>query len=364
MKILIVVEHYHPYIGGAEKLFRSLAESLVENGHQVTVLTTLYADYLSTDEMINGVHVKRIRCYNRFLFSFFAIPFVLKYGRGHDLIQTATYNAALPAWIGAKLLGKKSVLTFYEYWNKLWWQLPFLKHFHRIAYSNFEKLIFKLPFTHIVAISDFTKDELINGGKSEKKVSRIYCGMEKEWKNKEKRGPIQQKFRPLYLGRLGVSKGLDIIIPAFAEFNKKHPETELELVIPKYPTPLFRTIQDLIHQQPDPSIFKLYHELPYPELLKLIGQASCVCIPSYSEGFCFVAAEASGLGIPILSSGKGALQETVSGHHITLDSVEINDWTNGFEKAYNNQYEYCPPKYFSLEDSVRKYIELYRTILT
>ena len=39
MKILFVTDYYYPHIGGVEKLFKSLAESLVEKGNKVSVIT-------------------------------------------------------------------------------------------------------------------------------------------------------------------------------------------------------------------------------------------------------------------------------------------------------------------------------------
>ena len=39
MKILFVCENYYPHFGGAEVLFKSLAEGFSKKGHQVSVLT-------------------------------------------------------------------------------------------------------------------------------------------------------------------------------------------------------------------------------------------------------------------------------------------------------------------------------------
>ncbi|MBS3127462.1 glycosyltransferase [Candidatus Woesearchaeota archaeon] len=39
MKILFICENYYPHLGGAEVVFKNLAEGYVKRGHQVTVLT-------------------------------------------------------------------------------------------------------------------------------------------------------------------------------------------------------------------------------------------------------------------------------------------------------------------------------------
>jgi glycosyltransferase involved in cell wall biosynthesis len=46
MKILFVLEHYPPYIGGAETLFGLLADQLVKHGHKVRVITTRFRSNL------------------------------------------------------------------------------------------------------------------------------------------------------------------------------------------------------------------------------------------------------------------------------------------------------------------------------
>ena len=51
MKILYVVEHYHPYIGGVEKLFKSLAEEVAKSVNEVTIVTTKHKKNLPSKEM-------------------------------------------------------------------------------------------------------------------------------------------------------------------------------------------------------------------------------------------------------------------------------------------------------------------------
>ena len=63
-------------------------------------------------------------------------------------------------------------------------------------------------------------------------------------------------------------------------------------------------------------------QLNRDDLSKTISKTNCILIPSYSEGFCFSAAESIGLKIPIISSNKGALKEVVSGKHIIMNKMK------------------------------------------
>jgi len=59
MKTMFVVSHYYPYTGGVEYVVKSVAERLVEKGHDVTVLCGESSIDNPREEWINGVHVFR-----------------------------------------------------------------------------------------------------------------------------------------------------------------------------------------------------------------------------------------------------------------------------------------------------------------
>jgi glycosyltransferase involved in cell wall biosynthesis len=59
MRIMFVVSHYYPYIGGVEYVVKSVAERLVKRGHDVTVLCGEPNINSPREEHVNGVHVFR-----------------------------------------------------------------------------------------------------------------------------------------------------------------------------------------------------------------------------------------------------------------------------------------------------------------
>ena len=144
MKILYVVEHYHPYIGGVEKLFKTLCEEVAAQGDEVTVVTTLHNKRLQQKETLNGVSIRRIPVKNRYLFTFFGWIWILKYAKGKDLIHTTSYNAALPAFFTGLFMRKKVIVTFHEVWQEQWFEVPFLSAFERWGFFLYEKFILKL----------------------------------------------------------------------------------------------------------------------------------------------------------------------------------------------------------------------------
>lgn len=362
MKILFVLEHYYPYLGGAEKLFQQVAEAFVQEGHQVAVVTTLFNQALPHQETINGVEVNRLACRSRFLFTFLSMPLVWKHASSSDVIFTTTYNAALPSWIVGKLRRKKTILVFHEYWGRLWFTLPYLSPIQRVLFFAYEWLIVKLSFHRYIAVSQSTQDRLIEVGIPSKRISQIYNGID-YGRFRPFRWEPAGDFTLLYYGRLGVSKGLDLLLPAWKAFkNDGHPG-QLHLIIPKYPLPLYQqmlsTIKKLNISDRD---IQLFHELEQETLFTKVSKAHAVIIPSYSEGFCFVAAETMAIGTPIISSGKGALKEVVSGQFIELDQLKTDTIVQALKKASEGRWTSSPRNRFPLTQAKQAYLKLLASV--
>jgi len=361
MKILFVLEYYYPNVGGIEKLFKKLAEALVVEGNEVMVLTNRFDRTLLSEEMINGVLVRRLNLKNRFFFSFFSLPVVLKCAKKFDLIHTTSYNAALPASFAGKLLNKKVIITFHEVWGNLWFKLPFINSIQKTLFYLYEKLILTLPFYKFIAVSDSTKQSLINHGISPQKIIRIYNGIEYKSKINEETMP-STNFTFTFLGRLGVSKGLDLLIPATERFIKDYPESIFQIISPDNPKNIKQKIENLISKYHLAENIKWFKNLDSNQIEEKLLSSDCLVISSYSEGFCFVAAEAVALGVPIISSDKAALKEVVSGKFIKMKTLDSEGIYEALVKARNEEYEVTPIKIFLFQDTLEAYLKLYQSI--
>lgn len=362
MRILFVLEHFYPYIGGVETLFLELSRALVDQGHHVEVVTTRFRRDLPGVEEVEGVHIYRVRCFNRFLFSFLSIPKVIARARHCDLVQTTSYNAALPAWLGACMVRKPIVITFHEVWGRLWGALPFIPRLLRYAYRGWEWLILRLPYHRMIAVSDATRHSLVRSGIPPDRVRRIYNGLDYGQFPHDAWQPPGE-FVYTYFGRLGASKGLDLLLPAASVISKKYPQSRFKLIIPRYPAGIFRDVMSLISAEKLEHHVTLYHDLPRSQLFEEVRTSSCVVVPSYSEGFCFVAAEAVAWGVPVLSSQKSALAEVVGGQYIEINPLSKDGIIRALEKAILGQWQYKPHTRFPLQASVIQYIHMYEALL-
>lgn len=361
MKILFVLEYYYPNIGGVERLFKSLTEHLVSSGNEVTVITNRFDKKLKKREYIKGVFVRRLNFRNRFLFTFFSLPWVFNYSRNKDLIHTTSYNAALPSFFAAKLLGKKVIITFHEAWGKLWFKLPFINPLSKLLFYLYEQMIIGFRFHKFIAVSEYTKDCLINTGVNKDRIVRIYNGLVYPgflWN--ELQG--NNDFIFTFFGRLGPSKGIDILIKASMKFLKENSDARLRLIITKKPKSILRYIHSEIQMNSLNEQVEIFHHLPDEELRKKLLSSSCVVIPSISEGFCFAAAETIALGVPLVSSDMGALKEVVSGKHIKMRDYSVNMLVETLEKAKNSDWEKTEVKRFELSDTLNDYKNLYNKL--
>src|SRR3989344_892281 len=229
MRVLFVIENYLPHIGGVEVVFRNLCEDLAKQGHTVDIVTHRLKG-TKKFEVINGVKVHRVNCFHsRYAFSFFSIPKAMALARKADIIHTTSFNGAPPAWLVSKIFGKPCVITVHEVWVGLWNQFteknPLSILFHDIA----ERLIYALPFDKYVAVSNSTRNQLLNIGIRKSKTQVIYNAMEyslfnpKKYSREKERKKLRlgkKEFAYLVYGRPGPSKGIEYAVMAVPEISR------------------------------------------------------------------------------------------------------------------------------------------------
>jgi glycosyltransferase involved in cell wall biosynthesis len=362
MRICFILEHYYPYIGGAEKLFRSLAGRLVSEGHDVRVITTRYVRSLPRHETIDGVEVKRVGSFGRYLFTLFSFPAVMAAVKQCDVVHTTSYNAALPAFIAARLRCRPVVITVHEVWGRMWYDVPFMSGWSRWLHRVYERFIVRLKFTRVIAVSNWTRKALMDNGVPPERIRMIYNGLDyTAYRGRQHDPPAG--FKCVYFGRLGVSKGLDILLEGWKLFCPHHPDARLLLIMPRRPKKLFRKLQRLIRALQIGDTIDMLHELDEDQLVRTIMQCSCAVVPSLSEGFGYSAAEASALGLPVITSGRGALGETVSGNCIVINELSPLGMSKALEAAFGGRWEIHPFAEFPLSRTINEHARLYKELV-
>ena len=355
----MILEYFKPHLGGVETLFDHLAQELSTAGHQVTILTSNHTGDLPSIEVMDRITIHRINVISRYLFTWKAFFPAYRLSKEVDIVHTTSYNAGLPALLAALINRKKSIITFHEVWGKLWFRLPFSNKISALFHALFEKILLILPFNLFVAVSNATKKRILENGVPENRIKVIYNGLTyKNTKVPESKNKVYT-----YFGRLGMSKGLDLLLPASIPFLKENPDYKLRLITPQKPAHIYQYLQKIIQKNQLEKQIEWKHEVPQQELENLLLSSKWVVIPSYSEGFCFAAAESAALGIPILASDKGSLPEVVSGLHLFFKPHSIDALTQTLKKASDQKWESKPLIKFELTQTVQSYLEVYQQML-
>ncbi len=363
MKILFVLENYFPNLGGVETLFKSLVEELEREGMEIVILTTRLSTADPVSQQLGNIRIIRLPFPNRYFFTLFAFFPILWYQRGCSLVHTTSYNAGLPAFFAAKLARKRIIITFHEVWSDLWFRLPFMSKPIKWGHYLFEQFLLRLPFDKFIAVSKNTASCLEKAGVAPHKITTIYNGV-----NYDELMPLpevrkREGFHYTFFGRLGISKGLDLMLDAAAIYQNLNPESSLTVIVPKKPEALLNIFKKIIQEKKLSDYIILKHELPFEELKKEIAMASCVVVPSYSEGFCFAAVECMALGTPVISSDQGALKEVISGRFIKMKNFNTEDLVKALQDAHAGKWTETPLRKFELSATTNNYLKLYREIL-
>lgn len=372
MRILFVCENYLPHYGGAEVVFKNLAEGYVKKGHHVSLVTHRLKG-TKKYELINGVKVYRINCFrNRYLFSFFSIPTVIKLAKKNQIIQTTSFNGAPPAWLAAKLTRKPVVITVHEVWVNKWHKVTDLTKLSCFIHNFLEKMIYLLNFNKYICVSNATRNDLLQLNINKKKATTIYNGLDYNFWNPAKYDgkkirkelELKEKFIYFSCGRPGSSKGFEYLIKAVPYIYKRIPNSTCLLMLgsaEKYPQK-FKKIKTIANKVGEDKI-KIISSVRNEELGDYIKAADCVVIPSIAEGFGYTAVEACAMDKPIIVTNAGSLPEVVSGKFVMVNPKSAREIAKGVEKMFKCEIKSMPLKKFTWNEAIDSYLKIYLEFL-
>ncbi|MBI3034088.1 glycosyltransferase family 4 protein [Candidatus Woesearchaeota archaeon] len=369
MKILFILDNYWPFRGGAETLFKNLAEGLAKEGNSITVLTRRIKGTKGF-EKLNGVKIHRISTLNRYLFTFLAIPKAISLAKEADIIHTTTFNSAFPAWIAAKISRKHSLITIHEVWMGKWEQYTDMGWLNAAVHTLLESPIYRLGFDKYICVSNSTKKQLLSSCRwiSAGKTEVIYNGLDYAHFNPKKHDgkAIRKKlnlgksFVCLTYGRAAPSKGMEYAVKSVPLARIKN--LKYLFIITRDYSERYQNITKTIKRMNTDRII-LLESVNYNELPDYIAAADCIAVPSLSEGFGYTAAEASAMGKPVVASNTTSLPETVSGKFVLVEPKSPKAIAEGIERAYNKKYSRTALRKFTIEENVKSHIQVYKNLL-
>ncbi|HDY86820.1 MAG TPA: glycosyltransferase family 1 protein [bacterium] len=370
-KILFVLEYYPPHMGGVEYLFENLTQMLARRGHEITVLTRRLKG-TKKDEVINGVHIIRIKTFNRYLYTFLAFFKAVIIAGKFDIIHTTTFNAAFPARLAAKFRKKPCVITVHEVWVNKWHSLTEFGPVSASIHNFLEKMIYLLSFDKYITVSHSSLTQLEANGIPVEKITMIYNGFDINSYDPEKfdglkirkQYEVENAFVIFSWGRPGVSKGHEYLLRAVPIILEKIPHAKLLLMLSNKGTyeKRYLLLTELINKLDISENVILIEPVPYGELWYRIKLADCVVVPSLTEGFGYTVVEACVMDTPVVASDTASIPEVISNKYVLVEPGNPGAIAEGVLKVSQKEYQTSPLKKFPWEENITKHEELYRTL--
>ena len=304
MRICLVYDCLFPHtVGGAERWYRSLAERLAADGHEVTYLTLRQWDR-GTPHGVEGVDVRvvgpRMKLYSgpgqrRILpplaFGAGVLWHLARHGRRYDVVHTCSfpYFSLLAAALVAPVHRYRIAADWFEVWSRGYWQ----EYLGRIAGwvgARVQRLCARVP-QHAFCFSQLyarrLRDEGLRGEIT--MLAGAYQGPETP-------RPIRAA-EPLvvFAGRHIPEKQVPAIVPAVARARASLPELRA-LILGDGPE------RELVLREVRAHGLQEVIEVPgfvATEVVEdAIARALCLLLPSRREGYGLVVVEAAASGTP------------------------------------------------------------------
>lgn len=177
----------------------------------------------------------------------------------------------------------------------------------------------------------------------------------------------QEPLRLLMIGRLTKQKGQAIVLSALA--NIKHLPWQMNIVGQGDD---YKKLRQITTQ------FGLEERIdfipPKKDVVKILGEAQVVLVPSLWEGLGVVAMEAMTAGRLVVASNTGGLPEIVQDKKtgLLVKPNDVNEWTKALESVITNSEAYKPlaeagqafaKENFGLQKTIGQYQKVYQEVL-
>ena len=361
--VLILSPFFRPNIGGVETYLNDLCEYLRRKKYSVFVIT--YQPLTSRTrglrvEKEEGLEIRRILWFGHnwfyklepypvleflyltpclFAYTFF---FLLKNHRRIDVIHAQGLNAAFITRFLARVFKKRSVMSTCAVYNLQ----------GRSLFSKIVKWTLS-PFNKILPLANFSKRELINTGLPENKMETYHLWVDQEiYKPQDKKKckdiiGLSGKFIVLFVGRLIKIKGVEVLIEAAKQINKK-----INIVFIGDNGPLVNVVKEAAAHFENIILVEGIHG---HQLIPYYQAADILIVPSqYEEAFGKVIIEALSCGTPVIGADKGAIPDIIT----PSVGCVINPTAENVKREIEHFY-YYPEILSKLTINCRSYAEIY-----
>jgi D-inositol-3-phosphate glycosyltransferase len=335
--VLLVCHHYPPHIGGLELVVQKQAESLVENGYQVVVLTSRYGRVRDGDRGGVGIQIIGVPC-SHILEKVLNIPFPLfsvsLIWRAWMLVRKAEvvhiHDAFyLSSWVTgtfARLLRKPMLVT--QHVAMVDHSSRFVMLVQRLVYATFGRWLFS-GACKVVVYNRNVESFLRSVGVPQGRILLLSNGIDTAAfrpATQEERAAIRQRFGlpqgrslVLFVGRLVEKKGYHVLLAA------RDPAYDLVFVGPG-PIPKDGRIEGVYWLGP----------LDQDQTAELFRACDLFAFPAVGEIFTLVMQEAMASGLPVVTTDDPAYYGSFVSRCITVSARDADSFREAIARTLSD----------------------------
>ena len=305
MKILAVnwLDRENPQAGGAEVHFFEIFRRLVTRGHEVTLVASGWRG-AAPRSTLDGIDVRR--CAGRHTFA------VVARRRVRNLLRHETYDVVvedinkLPLFLPTLTARPVYVIVPHLFgttaFREASWPIASVVWLSERPIPR----VYRRSAFH--AISESTRDDLIDRGVPAQAVRVIYPGVDASEYTPDPTGARRPVPTFAYVGRLKRYKGLDLALEAVALARRQAPTIRLEIAGSGDDRP---RLERIVQQLELGDCVRFLGFISEDEKRQLLREAWAVVFPSPKEGWGITNVEAAACGTPAVASDSPGLRESV-----------------------------------------------------
>ncbi|MCL2032304.1 MAG: glycosyltransferase family 4 protein [Methanomassiliicoccaceae archaeon] len=303
MRIVDVNPFFYPLRGGIEHRMHDTSRLLVERGHEVTVVTGRLPGTEEEETAPEGYRIVRLdsKFINIYNPPFISSKDVLENIAGIDPdIVNFNYRWAPSYSRDLKKYDGRKVFTYHNMWGE---GVGFQRKLSEINDGRFRNCL--ETFDHIIAVSDYVRNDLIRRGYSQRYVTTIPTGLSKFPEAGKGDGDFI-----LSLGRLVRTKGLDYLMEAMKDVDFKL------IICGKGPDQ--KRLAKLIVKFGLEDKVEMKGWVEEDEKERLMGSCRFFVMPSLFESLGLAAIEQMAYGRPIVHTDVNGLPDTIGDGGISV----------------------------------------------
>jgi glycosyltransferase involved in cell wall biosynthesis len=302
MRVAQICPLYYPSVGGIVSHVREISKRLSQKGIDVEILTTDPHGKLATEELIDGIYVKRFRSYapdGAYFFSSSLKNYLNANLCNYDVVHAHDYHA-LPALYASQTKNIHRFIFTPHYHERTSSSMRNILH---VFYRYYGKQIFEKA-NAIISVSKYERNLILKRFTlRDVKLHLIPNGIDfTEYQNIIKETHHR---KILCVSRLKKYKGIEYLIKAVARLDE---DTRLDIIgAGDYE----QTLAKLVTNLKISNKVNFFKNLPRNLLLEKYALADVFVLLSTQEAFGMSVAEALASGVPCIVANSSALSDWV-----------------------------------------------------